>query len=248
MRSSVLAPTVARGSDSSIEPGSVAPFPVERQPSAEEIALVAALNRGDAWAAQEVWDRHVSAVRRVIARAVGPRYDGDDLTQDVFMRVFSRIHLLRDAGKLREFVMAVTVNTIKVDLRRRWVRRWVLLSRDGTVPDVAVPGADPEAREALARCYAILDKLGARERTAFVLRYMEEQTLEEVAAGLGVSLSSAKRLVNRATERVNKHVGSDAGLHTFFDKRGQVANGHPGRAKTTQETTENKSTKTNVTE
>lgn len=184
------------------------------------------------------------AVRRLIARAIGPRCDGDDLTQDVFMRVFSRIHLLRDAGKLREFIMAVTVNTIKVDLRRRWVRRWVLLSRDGTVPDVEVPGDDAEAREALARCYAILDKLGPRERTAFVLRYMEEQTLEEVAAGLGVSLSSAKRLVNRASERVSKHVGSDAGLHTFFDKRGQVASGQPGRAKTTEST----SAKSNVTE
>ena len=99
------------------------------------------------------------------------------------MRVFSRIGGLRDAGALREFVFAVAVNVLKRELRRRWVRRKVLLSDSGSVPEIEAPGADPEAREALARCYAILDKLGARERAAFVLRYMEERTLERWRRG-----------------------------------------------------------------
>ena len=80
-----------------------------------------------------------------------------------------------------------------------------------------------------ARCYAILDKLGARERAAFVLRYMEERTLEEVATGLGVSLSTAKRLVSRSSERVSKHVGNDEGLRSFFDRREGATDRPPGK-------------------
>jgi RNA polymerase sigma-70 factor (ECF subfamily) len=156
-------------------------------------------------------------------RAVGPRADVEDLTQEVFLRVFSRIGNLREAQALQEFVMAVAVNTLKGDLRRRWVRRNVLLSKDGSVPDIEDRGADPEAREALARCYAILDKLRARERAAFVLRYMEERTLEEVAKGLGVSLRTVKRLLTRAAERVSKHVGNDDGLRSFFERRETAA-------------------------
>jgi len=103
----------------------------------------------------------------------------------------------------------------------------------GTMRDGFVSWA--EAREALARCYAILDKLGARERAAFVLRYMEERTLEEVAMGLGVSLSTAKRLVNRSSERVSKHVGKDEGLRRFFDGHESAAERPPASANTTEE-------------
>jgi RNA polymerase sigma-70 factor (ECF subfamily) len=211
-------------------------------PTPQEVELVAALCRGEPWAAQEVWDRHAAGVRRLIARALGPRPEVEDLTQEAFMRVFSRIGGLRDAAALRDFVLTVAVNVLKQELRRNWVRRRVHLSDSGSVPDVEAPSADPEAREALARCYVILDKLGARERAAFVLRYMEERTLEEVASGLGVSLSTAKRLVNRATERVSKHVGSDAGLRDFFGQGRDAAD--PPR--TRPDTTANTSTKANV--
>jgi len=119
----------------------------------------------------------------------------------------------------------------------------VFLSEDGSVPDMEAPGADPEAREALARCYVILNKLRARERAAFVLRYMEERTFEEVAAGLGVSLSTAKRLVSHASERVSKHVGSDEGLRGFFDQRESTAERPRAGANTTEKT----SAKSNVT-
>ena len=221
---------------------STAPGEREARPSAEQIELLDALGRGEPWAAQEVWDRHAASVRRLMARALGPRPEVDDLTQEVFMRVFSRSGRIRDAGALRGFVIAVAVNVLKRDLRRRWVRRKVSLSDSGSIPDIEAPRADPEAREALVRCYAILDKLGARERAAFVLRYMEEGTFEEVATGLGVSVSTAKRLVNRSTKRVSKHVGSDDGLRTFFDQRDSAAD--PPRASTN--TTENTSPKSNA--
>jgi RNA polymerase sigma-70 factor (ECF subfamily) len=213
-----------------------APGGDEAKPSSEHRELIDALGRGEPWAAQEVWDRHAASVRRLMARALGPRPEVEDLTQEVFMRVFSRSGGIREAHALREFVIAVAVNVLKSELRRRWVRRKVSLSNDGSVPEIEAPRDDPEAREALARCYAILDKLGARERAAFVLRYMEEQTLEQVATGLGVSLSTAKRLVTRASQRVSKHVGSDEGLRSFFDRR-EGAN-----------TTENTSIKSNATE
>ncbi len=203
---------------------------------------MAALCRGEPWAAQEVWGRHAAGVRRLIARALGPRPEVEDLTQETFMRVFSRISALRDTAALREFVLTVAVNVLKQELRRRWVRRKVFLSDTGSVPDIEAPRADPEAREALARCYAILDKLGARERTAFVLRHMEERTLEEVASGLGVSLSTAKRLVSRATARVAKSVGTDEGLRSFFDQGRQATD----RSRANPTITEQASTKAHV--
>jgi RNA polymerase sigma-70 factor (ECF subfamily) len=220
-RASVPSSTAGAGVGGAATPPTVGAG--EPSPHPGESALVAALGRGEPWAAEEVWARHAASVRRLMTRALGRRPEVEDLTQEAFMRVFSRIGLLRDAGALREFVFAIAVNVLKRELRYRWVRRRVLLSDSGSVPDVEGPRSDPEAREALGRCYAILDKLGTRERAAFVLRYMEERTLDEVATGLGVSLSTAKRLVTRSAERVSKHVGSDHGLRSFFDQRQSAA-------------------------
>ena len=216
MRAAPLTPDVARVREPADDVASVVS-------EVSEIELVAALERGEPWAAEEIWGRYAGSVRRLMTRALGPRPEVEDLTQDVFMRVFSRIGVLREPGALREFVFAVGANVLKQELRRRWVRRKVFLSDSGAVPEVEAPGSDPEAREALDRCYAILDKLGARERTAFVLRYLEERTLEEVAAGLGVSLRTAQRIVSRASERVGKQVESDEGLRRFFDRRNEGA-------------------------
>ena len=241
-RASAVERAIESGSAGAAAVVPTAPGEDGARPSSEPLELVEALSRGEPWAAQEVWDRHAASVRRLIARALGPRPEVEDLTQEVFMRVFSRSGGIREASALREFVTAVAVNVLKTELRRRWVRRKVSLSDDGSVPEIEAPRADPEAREALARCYAILDKLGARERAAFVLRYMEEQTLEQVATGLGVSLSTAKRLVSRSSERVSKHVGSDEGLRSFFDRREGAAD--PLRA--SANTTENTSAKSNA--
>jgi RNA polymerase sigma-70 factor (ECF subfamily) len=198
-------------------------------PAAE--SLMSALRERHPWASRRIWELYGRHVRRLLARGLGPGEDLDDLTQEVFLRVFSRVHTLRAAGALREFVTTVTVHVLKWELRRRWVRRKISLSSTGVVPDVEIDDGDPEARDALARCYAILDKLGARERSAFVLRYMEEMTMEEVASALSISLSTAKRLVNRSSARVEVLVANDPGLRTFFEggRRGGGDDGDAGR-------------------
>jgi len=180
--------------------------------------MVFALRRGEPWAAEGIWDRHSGAVHRFLMRALGrPSDEAEDLTQEVFLRVFSRAQLIREPAALREFVMSVAIRVLKWELRRRWVRRKVHLSDSGYLPDVGLnEGVNQEARQALGRCYAILDHLGSRERTAFVLRYFEEMTMDEVADGLGTSVSTAKRLVNRAVATVSERVGKDADLRTYF--------------------------------
>ncbi|HYL40039.1 MAG TPA: sigma-70 family RNA polymerase sigma factor, partial [Candidatus Binatus sp.] len=94
------------------------------------------------------------------------------------------------------------------------------LSDGGDRPEAAADRSpEEETRDALRRCARILDALGARERVAFTLRFMEEMTMEEVAATMKVSLSTAKRLVNRATATLSKQVGQDADLHRYFWER-----------------------------
>jgi len=184
--------------------------------------LAAALQADLPWARREIWDRYSGQVRRYLARALGrPMEDVEDLTQEVFLRLFTRRLAIHTPGAMREFTMAIAVRVLKWNLRSRWVRRVVRLSNDGDLPDVVADrSGEEETRDALRRCRLILDALGARERVAFTLRFMEEMTMEEVAATMEVSLSTAKRLVNRAVAVVAERVGRDEDLRRTFVENG----------------------------
>jgi RNA polymerase sigma-70 factor (ECF subfamily) len=178
--------------------------------------LVQALRAGDPEAPATLWARYSPSVGRVLAKALGPTLEVEDLTQEVFLRVFGHLPSLRDPSALRAFVLAVAMNVLKWELRRRWIGRRVRLSGTGRLPDIETRSADAEARHALQRCYRILDSLPTKERMAFVLRYMEGMTIDEVADALGVSISTAKRWVGRGGAKVAKQVTSDADLCSFF--------------------------------
>jgi RNA polymerase sigma factor (sigma-70 family) len=197
-------------------------------PAREDADLVLALQAGEGWASEAIWDRYSDRVSRFLARSLGSSgQDVEDLTQEVFLRLFTRPGVIRKPGALRQFVMSLAVNVLKWELRYRWVRRKVRLSESGEVPDVAQPlGVEDEtrqARQALELCYRILEGLKARERVAFVLRYMEEMTVDEVAERMEISVSTAKRLVGRAVEKVSKAVGANADLRSYF--RGNATRG-----------------------
>ena len=189
--------------------------PDEERP-AKDADLVQALRAGDPEAPAALWARYSPSVGRVLAKALGPTSEIEDLTQEVFLRVFGRLPSLRDPSALRAFVLGVAMNVLKWELRRRWIGRRVRLSGTGELPDIESTPADAEARHALQRCYRILDSLPTKERMAFVLRYMEGMTIDEAAEALGVSISTAKRWVGRGAAKVGEQVTSDADLCSFF--------------------------------
>ncbi len=81
--------------------------------------LVRALRNDDPAAPAELWARCAPAVGRVLAKALGPCLEIEDLTQEIFLRVFVRLPSLRDPSVLRAFVLSVAMNVLKWELRRR---------------------------------------------------------------------------------------------------------------------------------
>ncbi|WP_437336617.1 RNA polymerase sigma factor [Sorangium sp. So ce394] len=195
----------------------IAPPEAERG-GLDDGALVRALVAGEPWAAAAVWNRHAPKVFRIVARVLGPGADAEDLTQDVFASVFSKVPELRDPDALGSFIVSVTLRLLKWELRRRRVRRILHLSEGAELPEQAVEPVDSEAREALGRLYAILDTLNADDRTVFVLRHMEGMSLPEIAEAAGVSLATVKRRLSRATELVSSRVEHDASLAGYCKK------------------------------
>jgi RNA polymerase sigma-70 factor (ECF subfamily) len=182
---------------------------------AEDVHLAEALIAGEAWAATATWNKHSPMVFRFLHRALGPRGEVEDLTQEVFLRVFANARKLREPAALRSFVFSVAIRTLKWELRRRRVRRILQISELYDVPEPWVSAVDAESRQALRRFYAILDRLSVEERTAFALRHLEGEKLEDIAAALGVSLATVKRRLERASGIVSRAVARDPALAAY---------------------------------
>jgi RNA polymerase sigma-70 factor (ECF subfamily) len=177
--------------------------------AASDLELAHALIDGAPNAPVLAWERYAPLVHRIVSRAIGPDVEVEDVTQEIFYRLFSRIGTLRKPEALRSFVISFAIRIVKWELRRRRARRWLTLSETGDVPDEQQMVMDAESRYSLRRLYSLLDRLSTRERLVLVLRHVEGMTLEEIAEAMELSLATVKRGLRRATLRVSQLVDSD---------------------------------------
>jgi len=185
----------------------------------DDAGLVRAVLAGDPRAPRVLWDRHARLVYRILRRSLGQQNEVEDLVQEVFLNLFRRLPTLREPRALPAFLVTITTLTLRHELRRRWVRRCMTLgARDDIDPDLQAVHPNPEARQAVARLYAILDRLGSEDRIAFVLRFIEGMELTEVAVAMGLSLATAKRRLAHARARVDHHIAKDPGLSAYLSE------------------------------
>ena len=188
------------------------------EPSDAELAGRLALRDEQAYAI--AWDRFSPLARRVLMRSLGPTAEVDDTLQEVFLRLFRGARSIRKPEALRAFVIGITVRVARRELRRRAVRRWIHLAGGEQLDEQAVSGFDDEQREALGHLYQLLDSLSPDARTLFVLRYVEQLELTEVAEALGVSLATVKRRLGRVYDLVQARVAADPVLTGYANARG----------------------------
>jgi RNA polymerase sigma-70 factor (ECF subfamily) len=177
--------------------------------------LAIALLAGAPGAANRAWTTFSPVVVRLLRRQLGSGPDHQDLSQEVFFRLFARIRELRDVGALRTFVINISLGVAQNERRRRRVQRRLALTPAGDLPERPVAGADFEARQALARCHRLLDCLGSADRVLFVLRHVEKTPVAEIAALLAWSRSTTKRRLARVVPRVVRLMRHDPALAEY---------------------------------
>jgi RNA polymerase sigma-70 factor (ECF subfamily) len=162
--------------------------------------LVARARDGVAGIEERLFERLAPVINRVVWTLLGQDSEHDDVTHDVFVRVLRGVGKLREPGRLEDWAARVAINAVRNELRRRRLRRWVSWS---PLEDAEPPGYAPDldGREVLARAYRALERLPANERVLLSLRLFEARTLEELAALVGCSPTTAKRRLRRARER-----------------------------------------------
>ena len=95
---------------------------------------------------------------------------------------------------------------------------------------------DPEAREAIVHLYETIDRLNVRDRTIYILRFIEGLEQGEISQTMGISVSTVRRRLERLTKRVNSLMNSDPVLSQYLARR--RGSGPPAEAPDPVDTTE----------
>lgn len=182
------------------------------RPAASDSELAAGLIAGQEWAISETWRRFAPMVLVTAERALGSSSEAEDVTQEVFCRIFQRVKTLRRFESFRSFVYSFAVRLLRAELRRRRRRRWLSLVGVSAPDAVDLRAADPESRDLLRRFNALLDRLAPRDRLVFVLRALDKMTIEEIAETMALSSSTVKRAMNHAADRLSRWMERDPEL------------------------------------
>jgi len=139
--------------------------------------------------------RFAPYVARIAYKLTGNDRDAEDICQEVFLRLSSKLHTLCTVEDVRPWLATVTVRVARRHMHR--FRFWTRMRRPNDPGDIDVDTAGvclpADDKVALTQLYAKLATLPARQRTAWVLFHGEGHALEEIAAICGQSLSTTKR-------------------------------------------------------
>ncbi len=166
------------------------------------------LFRREPAAAGMLFDRFQAEVNRLVRCLLGADAGHDDLVQETFETILKRIHTLNDAAALPGWIRKVTVNTVRMELRRRRWKRLFLPADEGL--DAADDHVlDHDQRETARQVRRTLGGLDDDTRLLLMLRHVEGYDLMEVAEAFDVSLATVKRKLSRAEEQFARRYEGD---------------------------------------
>lgn len=178
----------------------VVAFPRPRMTDAE---LVHAVAMGDHAALAAVWTKYAGDVRGMIQSCLGADSALDDLVQDVFFGFYRNAARLSSPSALRSYLLGIAARTCAFELRTRTRRtRWLSFTKTGELPEGPVVEAPVDSRESLRALRNVLERVPELPRMAFILRYAEDLSPDEVAIALGVSNARARRAITKGRARV----------------------------------------------
>ncbi|MGL5927929.1 MAG: RNA polymerase sigma factor SigE [Dermatophilaceae bacterium] len=157
---------------------------------------------GPAWVAptwEQVVEQHSARVYRLAYRLTGNVHDAEDLTQDVFIRVFRSLHTYQP-GTFEGWLHRITTNVFLDRMRRKQRIRFDALSDESAA---RLPSRGPGPEQAYTDSHfdddvqRALDALSPDFRAAVVLCDIEGLSYEEVAATLGIKLGTVRSRIHR---------------------------------------------------
>ena len=151
--------------------------------------------------------KYYPRILNFIYRFLGSRQVAEDLTQEVFMKVYNNARRYRPQSKFQTWLYTIAKNTCLNELRRK---KGLMVSLDEPLElghgiltkEIADPGMNPDSeflqKEKIALVRTAISELPENQRIAIILRRYDDFSYAEIAATLDVTDKAVKSLLSRA--------------------------------------------------
>jgi RNA polymerase sigma-70 factor (ECF subfamily) len=170
---------------------------------------IAATDAGDHFS--RLLELQVPIIYRFLLALLRDRELAETLTQECFLKAYRNRSSFRGESSTRTWLMRIAINLQKDYWRDRRMRFWRETQANAVDADLAsdcLPSGErsPEAQmlacEQAARVWEVVDDLSMRERSVFLLRYVEELQLNEIGQSTGLKVGAVKVYLARAVAKV----------------------------------------------
>ena len=139
--------------------------------------------------------------------------DAEDVTQEVFLKVYEGLKSFRNESSLSTWIYRITITTsLDFEKQKKRQKRGGLMQRvfgygeTEEKPDFFHPGVALDKKEDAAVLFMAMRKLPEKQRTAFLLHKMEGLTNKEIAAVMKTSLLAVESLQVRAKNNLRNYL------------------------------------------
>jgi RNA polymerase sigma-70 factor (ECF subfamily) len=163
---------------------------------------VAGAAAGDVRAFEHLYRMHLPRVHSLVRRMAGGR-DADELTQDVFVRVWQKLATFRGDSAFGTWLHRLTINVVIERFRTEAARRQKLHDGEEIFETLSAPLRSGDLSMDFE---AALRKLPDGAREIFVLHDVEGYKHHEIATLLGISAGTSKAQLHRARMMLRRHL------------------------------------------
>jgi RNA polymerase sigma-70 factor (ECF subfamily) len=155
--------------------------------------------------------RHQRRVYRFSFMLLRDADEADNLTQECFLRAYQNLAGFRGDSSLETWLLRIAANLVRDQARNRKRSFWKKLlgldeDNERSLAVIPSPQCSPEqyllACEEVEAVWRAAEQLSEQQRAVFLLRFVEELELSEIAAVLGLRVGSVKSHLFRALQSV----------------------------------------------
>ena len=177
-------------------------------------SIVRAVLAGDKEAYGALVRAHSATVFRVAFRIVGNEADAEEIVQEAFLRGYQRLESYQQRSSFGTWIYRIAVNCALNRISQPSIeaeyRHGEESDPEEKTVQVAAPDPDPErvllSREISTAQEMAMQRLTAAEKTAFILRHLEDRSINEIAEVLEMAPNTAKQAVFRAVQKLRREL------------------------------------------
>jgi RNA polymerase sigma-70 factor, ECF subfamily len=179
-----------------------------------DLELVVLSRQGNKAAFGQLVLRYQPMAQRIAIRAIGNRDLAQELVQDAMLQAYLSLEKLNDPTRFKSWLFGIVLNICRNDLRRRKIMCFSLETMVGNWLDeslaIAANSPDPqlmaEQEELQTALLEAVDTLSPKNRSAILLFYHQQCSLQEVANRLNISLSAVKGRLHKSRHQLREQL------------------------------------------